>query len=602
MTHQIVYAARSDKGLIRSNNQDSVYAGDSLLVVADGMGGHAAGDMASRLVVGAFVPLDARDGGGDLLRALAKATRDGNSAIADVVHRKPELDGMGTTVTALLFDGGRLGMAHVGDSRAYLYRDGVLHQLTHDDTFVQSLIDDGRITQEEATHHPQRSLLLRALNGTEVDPSLTVREVTAGDRYLICSDGLPGVVSAEAIAETLGGGHEPGATADALIQLALVGGGPDNITVIVADVVDTGVGTGPTEVAAPADPDATGPIGSYESVRMTAEMPRVPLPAIPEDVPAKPEYLPPEDEDVDSADPRPGAAYVAPFDDGPSVSGPPDRRRSRRRRGALIGVVSLVVLASVAIAGSFVWVRSQYYVGASNGEVVVFRGVDGSVLGLRLSSVQEGSCEPGLNGCLPLKVEDLVPAARAQVVSGIQAGTLDDARGVVIRLAGQMLPPCPTPQVTPPVLPSASTAPSSPPSAALTGPSGSAPTTGSTLTGLSGSALTSARTSASSGPASATNAPGTNTGLSGPFASGGAGSGLIPGFGGAPSTPLGSASASRPATASPSTPPSALVSAPPIGSTPVSGSTLASTPSTGTSATPLSTRAPEPGVTCRLVR
>ena len=208
-----------------------------------------------------------------------------------MVHENPELDGMGTTLTALLFDGGRLGMAHVGDSRAYLYRDGVLHQLTHDDTFVQSLIDDGRITQEEATHHPQRSLLLRALNGTEVDPSLTIREVTAGDRYLICSDGLPGVVSAEAIAEALAD-PDPGATADALIQLALVGGGPDNITVIVADVMDTGVGNGPIEAAADVDPDATGPIGSVESVRMTAEMPRVPLPAIPEDVPARPEYVP----------------------------------------------------------------------------------------------------------------------------------------------------------------------------------------------------------------------------------------------------------------------------------------------------------------------
>ena len=139
---------------------------------------------------------------------------------------------------------------------------------------MQSLIDDGRITQEEAAHHPQRSLLLRALNGTEVDPSLTIREVTVGDRYLICSDGLPGVVSAEAIAEALAN-PDPGATADALIQLALVGGGPDNITVIVADVVDTGVGSGPTEADGELDPDATGPIGMPASVRMTAEMPRV---------------------------------------------------------------------------------------------------------------------------------------------------------------------------------------------------------------------------------------------------------------------------------------------------------------------------------------
>ncbi len=435
MTHQLAFAARSDRGLIRSSNQDSVYAGNNMLVVADGMGGHAAGDMASRLVVAAFVPLDSRDSGGDLLRALAKATRDGNNAIAQVVHENPELDGMGTTLTALLFDGGRLGMAHVGDSRAYLYRGGVLHQLTHDDTFVQSLIDDGRITQEEAAHHPQRSLLLRALNGTEVDPSLTIREVAAGDRYLICSDGLPGVVSAEAIAEALAN-PDPGVTADALIQLALVGGGPDNITVIVADVMDTGVGSGPTEAAAEPDPDATGPIGTVASVRMTAEMPRVPLPGIPEDVPARAEYV--QETDPDAGQPA----------DERRMLGAPGPRRSRRRRGAWALAIGVVVLGVAAVIGSFFWVRSQYYVGEDAGAVVVFRGVDGAVLGLQLSSVQEGSCEPGLNGCQPLLITDLVPAARNQVVNGITAGTLDDARGVIARLSGQMLPVCPTVSAT----------------------------------------------------------------------------------------------------------------------------------------------------------
>ena len=271
------------------------------------------------------------------------------------MHENPELDGMGTTLTALLFDGGRLGMAHVGDSRAYLYRGGVLHQLTHDDTFVQSLIDDGRITQEEAAHHPQRSLLLRALNGTEVDPSLTIREVTAGDRYLICSDGLPGVVSAEAIAEALAN-PDPGVTADALIQLALVGGGPDNITVIVADVMDTGVGSGPTDAGTEFDPDATGPIGTVASVRMTQEMPRVPLPPIPEDVPARAEYVPADESDQ---------ATSGTTDQ--ELSGPPPAGRSGRRRGAWWLVAGVVVLAVAAIIGSYFWVRSQYFVGAEDG-------------------------------------------------------------------------------------------------------------------------------------------------------------------------------------------------------------------------------------------
>jgi protein phosphatase len=502
-----------------------VYAGNTLLVVADGMGGHAAGDMASRLVVAAFVPLDSRDSGGDLLRALAKATRDGNNAIAEVVHENPELDGMGTTLTALLFDGGRLGMAHVGDSRAYLYRDGVLHQLTHDDTFVQSLIDDGRITQEEATHHPQRSLLLRALNGTEVDPSLAIREVAAGDRYLICSDGLPGVVSAEAIAEALAN-PDPGVTADSLIQLALVGGGPDNITVIVADVMDTGVGSGPTEVAAEPDPDATGPIGTVASVRMTAEMPRVPLPGIPEDVPARAEY-------VQETDPAQSA-------DEQAMLGPPQSRRSRRRRGAWALVIGVVVLGVAAVIGSFFWVRSQYYVGADAGAVVVFRGVDGAVLGLQLSSVQESSCEPGLNGCQPLLITDLVPAARNQVLNGIQAGTLDDARGVIARLSGQMLPVCPAPGAT--TSPSPQTSPQvQPTSSAAIG----VPTT--TTVGTLGVPPTDLTPTA-----------------------------LTPT---APGSPVPGSPAQESA----------------VGSLTSSGSAVA----TGT---PLSSRAPEPGVTCRVVK
>lgn len=535
MTHQLAYAARSDRGLIRSSNQDSVYAGNSLLVVADGMGGHAAGDMASRLVVAAFVPLDSRDSGGDLLRALAKATRQGNTAIAEVVHDNPELDGMGTTVTALLFDGGKLGMAHVGDSRAYLYRDGVLHQLTHDDTFVQSLIDDGRITQDEAAHHPQRSLLLRALNGTDVDPSLTIREVSAGDRYLICSDGLPAVVSAEAIADALAN-PDPGASADALIQLALVGGGPDNITVIVADVMDTGVGSGLSEARAEADadPDATGPIGTVSSVRMTQEMPRVPLPPIPEDVPAPAEYAP--------ADEAPEADQADRADDlvGVPLSEPP-APRSRRRRGAIVLGLSLVMLAILAIVGSFVWVRSQYYVGAQEGQVVVFRGVDGSVLGIALSSVQEGSCEPGLNGCLPLKVDDLLPSARTQVVAGIRAGTLDDARQVVNRLAGQMLPPCPDPTA-------ATTAPTTATSLLLTPAPGTGVSTGSAVPG--GSVPATPTPTVPTVPTAGATAPG--TGIT-----------ALPG-GPAPSSAV-----------------------------------LSSALATGT---PLSTRAPEPGVTCRVVR
>jgi serine/threonine protein phosphatase PrpC len=198
------YAARSDRGLVRSNNEDSVYAGPRLLALADGMGGHAAGEVASQLMIAALAPLDDDEPGGDLLGTLDDAMVTGNETIAAQVADDPELDGMGTTLTAILFAGSKLGLIHVGDSRGYLLRDGQLTRITKDDTFVQTLVDEGRITAEQAHVHPQRSLIMKALTGHEVEPTLTLREAKAGDVYLLCSDGLSDVVSDETIGDTLG--------------------------------------------------------------------------------------------------------------------------------------------------------------------------------------------------------------------------------------------------------------------------------------------------------------------------------------------------------------------------------------------------------------
>ena len=237
MTLVLRYAARSDRGLVRANNEDSVYAGARLLALADGMGGHAAGEVASQLVIAALAHLDDDEPGGDLLGKLDAAVHEGNAAIAAHVEADPELEGMGTTLTAILFAGNRLGLVHIGDSRGYLLRDGELTQITKDDTFVQTLVDEGRITAEEAHSHPQRSLIMRALTGHEVEPTLIMREARAGDRYLLCSDGLSDPVSDETILEALQI-PDVAESADRLIELALRGGGPDNVTVVVADVVD----------------------------------------------------------------------------------------------------------------------------------------------------------------------------------------------------------------------------------------------------------------------------------------------------------------------------------------------------------------------------
>src|SRR5690606_8010596 len=192
-------------------------------------------------VIAALAPLDDDEPGDDLLSQLRESVAGGNSAIAELVENDAELEGMGTTLTAILFSGNRLGLLHIGDSRAYLWRDNKLTQITHDDSFVQKLQDEGRITEEEAESHPQKSLLLKALTGHEVEPSLTIREARAGDRYLLCSDGLSGMVSKETLEEAIQLA-DPQECADRMIELALKGGGTDNVTVIIADVVDVDYG------------------------------------------------------------------------------------------------------------------------------------------------------------------------------------------------------------------------------------------------------------------------------------------------------------------------------------------------------------------------
>jgi len=241
VTVALRYAVRSDRGLMRANNEDSVYAGPRLLALADGMGGHAAGEVASNVVISTFAHLDEDRPIDDLISTLRDTTAAANNNLRAMIEQDPNLDGMGTTLTALLFAGSRVGLVHVGDSRAYLVRGGTLSQITHDDTFVQALVDEGRLTMEEASSHPQRSLILHALNGSEVEPDLSIREARVGDRYLVCSDGLSDVVSPDTLLEALQL-PDPHESADRLVELALRAGGPDNVTCIVADVIDVPYG------------------------------------------------------------------------------------------------------------------------------------------------------------------------------------------------------------------------------------------------------------------------------------------------------------------------------------------------------------------------
>jgi serine/threonine protein phosphatase PrpC len=233
------FAARSEIGKVRRNNEDAGYAATDLLVVADGMGGHEAGELASAATVAAVVAAASNSVGADeVLNQLAEAVITSGEYIADVVSGDRDLAGMGTTMTVVALRQDRIAMAHVGDSRAYVYRDGALQQMTKDHTFVQTLVDSGEITLEQAAVHPRRNLMMRAIDGIHaVEVDLSVRETREGDRYLLCSDGLCGVIDANAISECLSQ-EDLTQAVTLLIDAAMAAGAPDNITVVVADVVN----------------------------------------------------------------------------------------------------------------------------------------------------------------------------------------------------------------------------------------------------------------------------------------------------------------------------------------------------------------------------
>ena len=414
------YAVRSDLGLVRGNNEDSVYAGPRLLAIADGMGGHAAGEVASKIVIATLEPLDDDRNQGDLIAALREAVLEANHRIADAVEQDKNLDGMGTTLTALRFAGSQVGLVHVGDSRAYLLRGDVLSQITHDDTYVQYLVDSGKLTPDEAKDHPRKSVILRALRGAEVEPDVSIRESRAGDRYLLCSDGLSDVVSTETIFETLRI-QDAQECADRLVELALRGGGPDNVTVIVADVINARPGDiiddVPVMDGAFVDPSAAAVPGADSAAERAAAMAR----------------------------PKPAAAHAGP-------PAPPPKRRGRWKTPALI--IGILVLIAAALGGTYAWAQTQYYVGTAGTEVAIYQGVNASFGPLKFSEVYENT---------DLKVDDLNPAWRTQVESGITASSKADARSIVHRLLGERKPVC-GPAPAPTTSSSASSSPSTSPS------------------------------------------------------------------------------------------------------------------------------------------
>ncbi len=423
------YTALTDVGLRRSNNQDSGYASPDLLLLADGMGGAAAGDLASSEAVTLIRGIDAEPTtDDDALERLREAVDAANRRLGELIQADPAVEGMGTTIEAMFWDGEKFAVAHLGDSRAYRLRGGRLTQLGADHTFVQSLVDEGRITPEEARHHPHRSLLLRAMLGRDdFEADYSWLQPQLGDRYLLCSDGLSDMVEDPAIAEALAAPSIDLAATE-LVRLALEGGGADNVTVVIGEMV---------AADAESDPDLACADGRPQLVGAAAEAPQ----------------------------PRRGAA-VDVHDSTARFAVDPEElryapREPSRWRFARWGVALLLLLA---LAGggawyAYQWTQEQYFVSESDGQVAIYRGVNAELPFVTLHHVESVS---------DIEVDTLSNFQQGQVRDGIDATDRADAEQIVEDLRGDVTPtpdpdasptPAPTPAPTGGVPPPATVAP-----------------------------------------------------------------------------------------------------------------------------------------------
>lgn len=505
------YAARSDVGKVRSKNDDSAYAGRFLAVVADGMGGHAGGDVASASTVLDLVHLD-RDGyHGDAGTQLADEIQTANSLLSEMVHINPKLTGMGTTVTALLLSEDTLAFAHIGDSRAYRLKAGVFEQMSIDHTFVQRLIDEGRLSPEEAEIHPHKNVLMRVLGDVDASPELDLTSFKAspGERWLLCSDGL-NFVDLQTVEQVVRETPSLAVTAERLIELTLEAGSPDNVTVVMVEVAESGVDDVNTDRI-----DVVAPASSNETVELP-QGPVLPSPAPADSTqPVKKSDLESTEPGSEAAEPtetrpvpilargeqlgvhitadvvredlssRPhelvGAAATA-SEDGriPMVAGRSTTRRAaavlthkpeqqpddddeeelliiseppRRRRWLVLtaGVVALLILGAGAWFG-YAWTQTRYYVGASNGKVAIYNGISQSLGPITLSHVYRE---------MPITVDSLPAFSQQRLQQTLPASTLLDANQIVSDLQlGLVSPPDTNPSRSPSPSNSATTSPS----------------------------------------------------------------------------------------------------------------------------------------------
>ena len=355
MAYSLRFEAHSEVGRIRKNNQDAGYASPTMLLVADGMGGAAAGDLASAVAAVTARDADAHLAGEEMLTHMAGVVGDANTRLADLVAQDLTLDGMGTTFCGAMFDGEHMALTHIGDSRCYLLRDGDLRQLTHDHSWVQQLIDQGRLTPEQAATHPHRSLIIRVLNGQRgSEADLDLVELHLGDRLMFCSDGLSGLVDDDEIRDLLGEDDLNLAISD-LADAANSAGGHDNITVVLADVVDQ------DDTLDAARPQLVGSATEREipSIKGRATTPSAPPPETPVEQTG---------EEVARYAPEP---------------------TPRRWPGVLAGALAILLVLGGASWGVIAYSTSRFYIAEADGQVAIYNGLPGSILGRELNVLTE---------------------------------------------------------------------------------------------------------------------------------------------------------------------------------------------------------------------
>ncbi|RMB61721.1 PP2C family protein-serine/threonine phosphatase [Tessaracoccus antarcticus] len=357
MVFSLRFEAHSEVGRIRKNNQDSGYASPTMLLVADGMGGAAAGDLASAVATTIARDADAHVAGAEMLDHMQGILATANSRLAELVSQDLTLDGMGTTFCGAMFDGEQLALTHIGDSRCYLLRDGALSQLTHDHSWVQQLMDEGRLTPEQAATHPHRSLILRVLNGqNNTSPDLELVEVQLGDRLLFCSDGLSGLISDDQIREFLTE-DDLDLAIDDLTQAANEAGGHDNITVVLADVVE-------------------------QDDALDAARPQLVGSATEREIP---------DVEEEPASPPPPPQELTPEHTGDEVARYAPEPTSRRWPGVIAGTLAILLVLGGATWGVVAYSTSRYYISEADGNVAIYNGLPGSLLGYELNVLAERS-------------------------------------------------------------------------------------------------------------------------------------------------------------------------------------------------------------------